>query len=128
MTAQSETLGQYLKSRRTRAGFTQQQLSERSGISQARISRLENDEADWRIADLNALRVQVGLNPKRFLTLNVNQDQCGGLLAYEQIHGIRLSRADATGRHWFRYECETCRFPGETEGSPLRCRRPKEQA
>ncbi|MAK62611.1 MAG: hypothetical protein CMK09_16700 [Ponticaulis sp.] len=50
-----------LKLEREARGFTQRELSERSGVPQAQISKLENGQADIRISTLVSLSRALGL-------------------------------------------------------------------
>lgn len=50
-----------LKSAREKRGLTQRELSERSGVPQAQISKLENGQADVRISTLVSLSRALGL-------------------------------------------------------------------
>jgi len=47
--------GSHLKRLRTEAGFTQQQLAQLVGVSQAHIAKVENDKVDPRLSTVNKI-------------------------------------------------------------------------
>ncbi|AUG79447.1 XRE family transcriptional regulator [Kitasatospora sp. MMS16-BH015] len=61
----AEGLGALLRDLRTRSGMTQDQLAERSGLSERTIRRLENDRgADPRLSTVNLLADALGAGPE----------------------------------------------------------------
>ena len=67
--AQLDGLGGSIRARRIELGWTQSELSERSGVPQADISRIENDRLDARWSTLQRLLAALaeGAEPRRSL-------------------------------------------------------------
>ena len=57
----NENVGLLLKQKRQRAGFSQDQFSELSGLTQATISRLESGDSDFRIGTLQSYVDALGM-------------------------------------------------------------------
>lgn len=55
------TIGEIIKKERDRCGLTQEQLSEKSGISSRSISHYENDERDPQMMTLGKIMGVMGI-------------------------------------------------------------------
>lgn len=61
MTRGKSRIARILQEARTGQGISQRELSQRSGLTQAQISRIENGAVDMRISSLLALTNELGL-------------------------------------------------------------------
>ena len=61
MTQGKSRIARMLQEARTDQGLSQRELSQRSGLTQAQISRIENGAVDMRISSLLALTNELGL-------------------------------------------------------------------
>ncbi len=59
----SSSIGKYLKAARQEAGFTQEELAQRSGTTRYYISRIENNRSDIELGTLRKI-VEIGLQKK----------------------------------------------------------------
>ena len=79
------TIAQAMIDARKESGLTQKQLSERTGIAQADISKLERGNANPSLRTLQRLAAGMGMNVKiEFVTLNLtNRFPPAGKLAFD---------------------------------------------
>ena len=66
------SLGIRIKQARENAGFTQEQLAERIGISRATIARYESGEIEPKLKNLIAIAEQLQISTDYLLGLNMN--------------------------------------------------------
>lgn len=87
--------GNRLREMRKRAGLTQHQLAEKSGVSQPAISQMETGLGSMDVAWLRAFARILGCTPADLLDDDDNPDR---LDAHERLLVTRYRKADATQR------------------------------
>src|SRR5688572_3607999 len=62
-----KTVAKNVKAERLRAGFSQQRLAEKTGLSERYISRLESEPQNIKIDKVESIALAIGIAPARLL-------------------------------------------------------------
>ena len=80
-------LGKRIRELRKEKGLTQKKLSEMSDITQAHLSRIENESVFPSISAIRQLAVSLDMTAARLLFISCDSEDYGDKRVYDILHG-----------------------------------------
>ena len=121
------SIGEEVKTARSLSGLTLQELSKKSGVSAAMISKIERGQVSASISTLNSLAGAVGIPVANFFAATVEQREISLVRSGE---GISIERTGSTYGHSYKmigrvssdgimFECYAITLEEPCKGEPL---------